>query len=257
MAVTRRVRPRPVPDRLAVRCLDAAGTHGDTGGTVFDLPPPEEPLHIELLEELAAAGVAATRISEVKYVRRLPDGAITVLVRHLDLPHQTSTLSEIVRCLADRDARKHQLSERFLEAFIAGACRQWDPLQESLAVALAVHATKHVIPELLYAIQRPGNERYLGHLLGYFRRNGVREIGPVLDAVAATIDPRDVQATLVLAGAMADIGWPEGLGTLKARRVHVKGKRAEKLDALIARLEILAGAGRPDQVITPPGPWRP
>ena len=124
-------------------------------------------------------------------------------------------------------------------------------------MALAVHATKHVIPELLYAIQRPGNERYLGHLLSYFRRHGVREIGPVLDAVAATIDPRDVQATLVLAGAMADIGWPEGLGTLKARRVHVKGKRAEKLDALIARLEILAGAARPDQVITPPQPWRP
>lgn len=241
---------------LTVYALMEVGTAEILACIVLDVPPPEEPLHMQLMEELAATGIDATRISQVLNVRRLPDAAIQVLVRHLDLPHEAPILSAIVRCLADKDARKYQLFGRFVEAFIAGACPNGDPLQEALAVALGVHATKHDAPALLYAVQRPGNERYLAHLLRFFRAHRVRELGPILDAVASTIDPRDAHSTLVLAGAMVDIGWPEGLAALKARQMHVSGKQREKLDARISRLASLGGIEGPDEAAPPAAPRR-
>jgi hypothetical protein len=206
--------------------------------TVSQIPDEPDDLHRGLLDELEGVGVLADSIADVMHYKSLPVEAVEVLVRHLSAPHSASVMTHIIRCLADRNAKPHRLFDTFIERFIAMPAvvgQHHRGLKEALAFAAAYHATREDVPTVLYALNQPGGSAYLGHFLSFLRRYRCREAGPLLERALSTVTTPESVA--ILAKAMVDVGWNEGLPALRGRLLALKGRAMKTVAESIARLE--------------------
>lgn len=204
---------------------------------------PDEPdaLHRGLLDELEGVGVVAGSIVDVMYMNPLPVQAVKVLIGHLSGAHRASVMTHIVRCLADQNAKPYRLFDEFIDRFVAMppvVSHHDKGLKEAYALAAAYHATRDDMPTVLYALSQPGASDYLGHFLGILRRYRCREAGPMLERALSEV--KTPESVVTIGKAMVDVGWHEGLPTLRVRQLSLKGRAVKKVDEAIARLEAMS-----------------